>query len=107
MKPAASKKFKLSELFEKAVNENQPFPNIDLFKKLANVTKKVPTSIEALKNQVILKMKSYMNGITERREMYFVFCLCDYLVQHGSFIQSIEDSLFVKHFEMLGQFLVC
>ena len=42
-----------------------------------------------------------VNGITERREMYFAFCLCDYLVQRNTFIQAIIDFLIIAFFVFL------
>ncbi|KAL7713451.1 VHS domain-containing protein [Entamoeba marina] len=95
----------LSQIVDAAVNENHPSPNIKQFETISKIIDKIDAAVEALRNQLIGKMRAYINKFISKRELFYCLCLSDYLVQHQTkFRIVVTHPDYLKMFEKIADF---
>ena len=101
----SQKSIPLSLLIEEAISEGNPEPNIPKYKVIANIIQKMEKAGIALRKQAINKMRSFLNKLLVEKEMYYMFCLIDYVVCNTPcFRKQVLDIDFIAYIECVGHF---
>ena len=96
----------LSQIVDHATNEVHPSPNMKAFQTINKIATQIPSAQIALRVQLIAKMKAYCNKFLNSKEMYYSFCLADYVVINCPvFRQQVRNHDFVCLFERCGDLI--
>lgn len=95
----------LSQIVDHATNEVHPSPNIKAYQTINKVVTTIPSAQVALRVQLIAKMKAYCNKFLNVKEMYYSFCLVDYVVTNCvAFRPQVANKDFLSLFERCCDF---
>ncbi|BFU23189.1 hypothetical protein KM1_208810 [Entamoeba histolytica HM-3:IMSS] len=101
----SNKSIPLSQLIGEAVSDLNPTPAISRFEIISNIIKKIERAGTSLRLQTIIKMKYYLKKQISEKEMYYTFCLVDYVLCNSpSFRRQVTDIDFIAYIEVIGEF---